>query len=162
LEDFKNAYYNDWTTKITILYNIVQLSYIFLYTSVYFFILLQTKGRNTHRGSLLEAAVKESSINITQMVKRMGIARGTYYNHKSDPNLSFEQLAKYGRVLKHDFSQDLPEMKQYALHEPEALYGTPATINEAIEQRDYWREKYYQLMEKYHDLVTKMKDSPDT
>ncbi len=88
------------------------------------------------------------------MVKRMGLSRGSYYNHKSDPNLSYEQLAEYGRVLKHDFSQDLPEMKKFLMEEQEAPYTPPKTIEEAIEQRDFWREKYYQLMEKYHrDVV---------
>ena len=88
------------------------------------------------------------------MVRRLGIARGTYYNHKNDPDLSFEQLAKYGKVIKHDFSEDLPEMRRYVVEDPEPRYGTPKTIKEAIEQRDYWREKYYKLMEKYHrDVV---------
>ena len=128
----------------------MQLLYIFLYKCVYFFTFLETKGRNLHRGALLEAAVKESSINITQMVKRLGISRGTYYNHKNDPDLSFEQLAKYGKVLKRDFSQELPEMKKYALEESEAPYNAPKTLEEAIEQRDYWRERYYQLLERQH------------
>jgi hypothetical protein len=117
---------------------------------VYFFTFLETKGRNTHRGALLEAAVKESSINITQMTMRMGISRGTYYNHKNDPNLSFEQLAKYGKILKHDFGQELPEMRRYILEEPEVPYNAAKTLEEAIEQRDYWRERYYQLLERQH------------
>lgn len=87
----------------------------------------------------------------------MGISRGTYYNHKNDPNLSFEQLAEYGRVLKHDFSEDLPEMKKFMLEEKEAPYTTPKSIEEAIEQRDFWREKYYQLMEKYYIEVVEGK-----
>ncbi len=81
---------------------------------------------------------------------RMGISRGTYYNHKNDPHLSFEQLAKYGKVLTRDFSQDLPEMRRYVLEESEVPYNTPKTLEEAIEQRDYWRERYYQLLERQH------------
>ena len=131
--------------------------YIYLNNSVFFFTLLKTKGRNIHRGALLEAAVQNDSVNISQMVKRMGISRGTYYNHKNDPNLSFELLAEYGKVLKHDFSQDLPEMKMLQLEEREVPYTTPKTIEEAIEQRDFWREKYYQLMEKFHKEVVERK-----
>ncbi len=132
-----------------------------LHIHVYFFTFLQTNGRHIHRGALLEAAVKNSSINITQMVKRMGISRGTYYNHRNDQNLSFEQLVKYGKVLKHDFSHDIPEMKQFILYEQEAPYGPPKSLEEAVEQRDYWREKYYQLMEKYHkEVEDKKKDDP--
>jgi hypothetical protein len=114
-------------------------------------------ARNKHRGSLLETVVKETGANITRMVQRMGIARGTYYNHKNDPNLSFEQLAEYGRVLKYDFAQDLPEMRKYILEEPEVPYTTPKTIKEAIEQRDYWRERYYKKVEEYNRLLLEKK-----
>lgn len=127
--------------------------YIFLHIPVYFFTLLNTKGKNKHRGALLEAAVKDSPVNITQMVKRMGIARGTYYNHKNDPNLPLELLARYGKVLKYDFAQDLPEMQQETLEEPDSAYALPKTLEEAIAQRDYWRDKYYQLMERFHEVV---------
>lgn len=124
---------------------------------VYFFTLLKTKGRHTHRGTLLENAVKESSINITQMVKRMGISRSSYYYHTKDPDLSYETLAEYGKVIKHDFSQDLPEMKKYVLEESEVPYGTPKNIEEALEQRDYWRERYYKKAEEFNKLVLEMK-----
>lgn len=127
--------------------------YIFLHSCVYFFNLLKTKGRNIHRGEILEAAVKESPITITKLTRQMGISRGTYYNHISDPHLAFEQLVKYGRVLKHDFTQDFPEMKKYTFEEPEIHYSTPLTIQEALEQRDYWKDKYYQLMEQFHKVV---------
>jgi len=122
-----------------------------LYATVYFFTSLEQR-KKIHRGALLEAAVKESGTNITKLVKRMGIARGTYYNHKNDPNLSLEQLAAYGKVLRHDFSDDIPEMKRYVVEESESPY-TPKTIAEAIAQRDQWREKYYQLMEQYLKLL---------
>jgi AcrR family transcriptional regulator len=124
---------------------------------VYFFTFLATKGRTIHRGELLETAVRESATNITQMVKKMGISRGTFYNHVKDPQLSFETLARYGQVIKHDFSQDLPDMKRYAFEEPEAPYGLPQTLEEAIEQRDYWRERYYQKAEEYNQLVLRLK-----
>jgi CO dehydrogenase/acetyl-CoA synthase alpha subunit len=124
-----------------------------LYKSVYFFTLLKTKERNIHRGALLDTAVRENAANITQMVKKMGISRGTFYNHVKDPNLSYEQLAKYGKVIKHDFSQDLPEMKKFVLEDMEVPYGTPKTLEEAIEQRDYWRERYYKKAEECNRLI---------
>jgi hypothetical protein len=120
---------------------------------VYFFTLLETAARNIHRGALLDKAVKEHSTNITQMTKRLGISRGTFYNHIRDPHLSFETLAKYGKVIKYDFSADLPEMKKYVFEEPEVPYGVPKSFEEAVEQRDYWRERYYQKAEEYTRLV---------
>lgn len=122
---------------------------------VHFFTFLETKGRNTHRGALLEAAVDDRHVNISQMVKRMGISRGTYYNHIQDPELSLEQLAKYGRVIGHDFSQQLPEMKRLVLEEPEGVYKTPETLEEAIAQRDYWRELYYKTLQQLNQVLMK-------
>lgn len=122
---------------------------------VHFFTFLETKDRNRHRGALLEDAVNERHVNISQMVKRMGISRGTYYNHIQDPDLSLEQLAKYGRVIGHDFSQQLPEMKRLVLEEPESLYQTPKTIEEAIAQRDYWRGLYYKTLQQLNQVLIK-------
>jgi len=36
-----------------------------------------------------------------------------------------------------------------------AYNNVPATIEEAIKQRDEWKEKYYALMEKYLKCVEK-------
>jgi len=51
---------------------------------------LKTKGKYKHRGEILQTAVNKSPIKITELVRRMNISRGTYYNHKDDPALSFE------------------------------------------------------------------------
>jgi hypothetical protein len=81
--------------------------------------------------------------------------RRAYFN-KNDPNPLFEQLEKYGKVLKHDFSQELPEMHRYVLEEAEAPYNTPKTLEEAIEQKDYWRERYY-LERQHREAIEKNK-----
>jgi hypothetical protein len=40
--------------------------------------------------------------------------------------------------------------------EPEFIYGSePTTIEEAIQQRNQWKEKYYALMEKYVKCMEK-------
>ncbi|HEV7330432.1 MAG TPA: hypothetical protein VGN63_05275 [Flavisolibacter sp.] len=116
---------------------------------------METKAKHTHRGALLQAVVAERHVNITKMVKRMGISRGTYYNHIADPELPFEQLVKYGKAIGYDFSQQLPGIRPVVLEEPEGIYKTPKTIEEAIEQRDYWRERYYRKVDEYNDLAKK-------
>ena len=118
-----------------------------MYRKVNFFIFLKTKRKYSHRGELLKAAVEDSEIKITVLVKRMGISRGTYYNHIVSPNLSFELLDEYGRILNHDFREDIPEMKKYVIEEGEPDYGPPKNMKEALEQIDYWRRKYIRLLE---------------
>ena len=42
------------------------------------------------------------------------------------------------------------------LEEPESVYSSdPVTIEKAIRQRNEWKEKYYQLLEKYLKLIEK-------
>lgn len=123
--------------------------YIFLYTPDIFFNLLKTKEKNIHRGEILEEAVRRSPLKITQLVKRMGISRSSYYNHIADPHLPFETLEQYGKVLQYDFTQDFPSMARYAFEEEVAPYGEPSTLEEAVQQRDYWKNKYLVLLEEY-------------
>lgn len=137
------------TLNVHLLDYIADFLYNYLYSGRAFFTFLATKGKHTHRGALLEAAVQASGINISQMVKRMGIARSTYYHHCAQRDLSLEKLAQYGSVLKHDFSDDLPEMKKWGVEESQAPYEMPKSIEEAISQRDHWRDKYYALLEKF-------------
>ena len=130
---------------------------IFLYKSVYFFIFLKTKGKYKHRGEVLQAIVKKSPIKITELVKRMNISRGTYYNHKEDPNLPFETLEQYGKVLGYDFTNDFSEMQKYVVEEPIVPYGDPMTLDEAIKQRDYWRSQADLWKNKYIQVLEEMK-----
>lgn len=96
---------------------------------------------------------RKSPLSITQLVKRMGISRGTYYNHKDDPNLPFEDIEKYGKILGYDFTSDFPEMHKYAFEEPIAPYGNPKNFDEAVKQKDYWKDKYLNLLEKYNKVI---------
>lgn len=138
--------------KHFIVHFIIFLS-IFLNTSVYFFNFLKTKGKQIHRGEILDAVVKRSNMKITKLVKRMHISRGTYYNHKVDPNLSLELIKQYGLILKYDFTADIPEMQKYKLEEPMALYSEPTTLEEAIQQRDFWKQEADKWKDKYIQVL---------
>lgn len=127
--------------------------FIYLHTPDYFFTSLSTKSRNIHRGEALEEAVKKTRTKVTQLVKRVGVSRGTYYNHIEDPNLGYEILEAYGKVLKYDFTQVIPQMPKYAIADPEESYGKPVTLEEALRRIDYWKDKYIDLLERYSRLI---------
>ena len=124
-----------------------------MYKTVYFFTLLKTKGKHIHRGEVLQAAVKKNKLKVTQVAKKVGISRGTFYNHIIDPHLPFDILERYGKALGYDFTADIPEMTKYTLEEPAEIYGQPSTIEEAILQRDYWKDKYIALLEKHQRMI---------
>ena len=87
----------------------------------------------------------------------MGISRGTFYNHKEDPELSYDQLEQYGKILSYDFSQDLSGMQKYVLEERVELYGEPKTLEEGIRQGDYWKKESDRWKDKYIQLLEQEK-----
>lgn len=76
--------------------------------------------------------------------------------HIKKKNLPVSILSKYAKAIGHDFSEEIQDMDQFILEEPESLYSNePKTIEEAVKQRNEWKEKYYALMEKYIKLMEK-------
>jgi hypothetical protein len=106
-----------------------------------------------HHGEILEEAVKKSGISVTALVEKVRYSRSAYYKHILESDLSFDILEQYGKALKYDFSIDLPEMKKTRFEEDPEEYSQPTTIEQAIQQKDYWRNKYYALLEKHQQLL---------
>jgi hypothetical protein len=62
-------------------------------------------------------------------------------------------LIRYGKVLKHDFTADIPGMEKYQFNDDIIPRPQPRTFDEAIADRDYWRDKYIQILEKYNAVI---------
>jgi len=118
---------------------------------------LKTKGKHIHRGELLRDVIQNSDLTITQVVKKAGYSRGSYYLHIQDPSLPFDILEKYGRALHYDFTNDLPQMPKYLVDDGFQKRFQPKTFEEALEDRDYRRDKYIALLERYNALMERQK-----
>lgn len=97
-----------------------------------------------HRGEYLKAAVKKSGFKITALTQGAGYDRSSYYNHITDPFLPLRILYKYAKVLKQDFSKDFPEIKDFE----ERSSTTINTFEEMERDRNFWKEKYFELVDK--------------
>ena len=106
-----------------------------------------------NRGQILATAVEASGINKEKVARRAGFSRSAYYKHVANPNLSYHILIEYGKAIQHDFTEEFPDMPKYVLEDPESKYGNPLTIEQAIKQRDQWKDKFYDLLEKYNTLM---------
>lgn len=102
-----------------------------------------------HRGELLERIVGSSGMSIKVLVQKMGISRTSYYNHIKDRELSLDMLHRYGRALGYDFSIDVPEIEKMVNFIDKPI----CSVDEALLQRDYWRAKYYDLLERHSDYL---------
>jgi len=105
-----------------------------------------------HRGDLLERIVKGSSVSIKVLTGRLGYSRTTYYNHIRNKDLPLEILNKYGRALGYDFSHEIPEMSEMM----NVINTVPLSIEEAVRQREIWKAKYYELLEKHNRYLESM------
>lgn len=83
----------------------------------------------------------------------MNISRTTYYNHINNKDLSIDIIAKYGRAIGYNFSSEFPEIRR-----AEAFINTkePKTFEEAMTERNIWREKYYEVLEKYNNCMERL------
>jgi hypothetical protein len=106
-----------------------------------------------HRGQILQTAVDATRLKKEDVAEKAGYSRASYYKHVQEPELDYHILAAYGKALKYDFTEELPEMPKYVLSEPDESYGKALSLDEALRQRDHWRDKYLELLEKYNGLI---------
>lgn len=104
-----------------------------------------------HRGEVLNNVVTRLNVNKTKLAERIGYDRTTYYSHIKKEELDFAILWAYGKAIPYDFTREFPEMET---HIPESNKQI-RTFEEMKIDRDKWREKYYELLEKYNTLLEK-------
>lgn len=106
-----------------------------------------------NRGQILATIVGSSKLTKSEAAIRAGYTRSSYYKHIENPELDYHILMAYGKAIGHDFTEEFPDMPKYVLEESEAAYGQPKTIEEAIQQKEIWKNKYLELLEKYNRLM---------
>ena len=111
------------------------------------------KKTKLNRGQILATAVGASGLSKEDVAKKAGYTRSAYYKHIENPNLDFHILILYGKAIKHDFTEEFPEMPKYMLEEPEEAYGKPKTMEDAVKLIEQWKHKYLELLEKYNRLI---------
>lgn len=117
---------------------------------------MKINKKHNHRGELLRQIIAESGLTKTSVAEKAGFSRSSYYNHITEPDLSLEILLKYGKVLKYNFIEEFPELIKNVVEESSTKYtldSKPETIEEAIHQLNIWKEKYFELLEKYQTAL---------
>jgi hypothetical protein len=108
-----------------------------------------------HKGEILEKAVRDSGMPLTKLTQRLKKSRRWIYNAFENPNVSIDYILEIGKIIHHDFSDDIIELKKYrnmaaALHLEENQDDSES--NKSVE---YWKNKYLNLLEKYNLLLEK-------
>jgi hypothetical protein len=107
-----------------------------------------------HRGELLKAAIKRAGISHKAFALKLAISRGTLYNHYTDPDLPDTLMLESGRLLNHDFSEDIPALAIYRI--PSAASSpaprVPQTLPECQRELLSVYRKYVELLEDHMQL----------
>lgn len=103
-----------------------------------------------HRGEIIEQAVRKSGMAITKVADKLGKSRRWMYLMFENPNVPYETIIAIGKIIHHDFSTEIKNMAK-AFSDPKDEY-----LNK-LHDAEYWREKYYTLLEEHHELLKKVK-----
>jgi predicted transcriptional regulator len=104
-----------------------------------------------HRGEIIEQAVRQSGYPVATVAKKMGKSRRWIYLLFQNPNVSIDVITQLGKVIYYDFTSEIQALK------------TPSenTINDENSDYektnvDYWKDKYYSLMEEQNELLKRV------
>ncbi len=104
-----------------------------------------------HRGEIIKKAVDESGYSVTALANRLKKSRRWMYYIFDKPNVSIDIVIEIGKIIHHDFSQDI---KLYSPASTATQYANESRVfNSITDESLYWKEMYYNLLEKYNTLL---------
>lgn len=69
-----------------------------------------------------------------------------------NPNASIDFVLEVGKIIYHDFKDDISQLNQFASNTKENPEQYEISVNSAT----YWKEKYYKLMEEHHLVLSEL------
>lgn len=112
------------------------------------------KQAKLNRGAALKKAVKSSGLPITEVARRSGYGRVTYYLHIKNAELKLDILDKYATAIGYDFRNEIPEMVEYYELKRE---NSLSTFEKIEADRDFWRDEYVKISKERNMLLEKIK-----
>jgi hypothetical protein len=103
-----------------------------------------------HRGEIVEAAIRKSGIPVTTIAKKLGKTRQWLYLLFSNPNVPLDVVLFIGKIIYHDFSEEISALTSISKLEE--------SNNEYSLNSNYWKEKYFTLMEEHHALLKRVSE----
>ncbi|MFM2285350.1 MAG: hypothetical protein RLZZ543_847 [Bacteroidota bacterium] len=108
-----------------------------------------------HRGELLEAAIRKSGIPITRIVNQLKHSRRWLYNQFSRPDVSIDVMLDIGKIIHHNFAQELLELKQD--RRINGISKEDDGVGYGEQSAQFWKDKYMRLLEEYNELLKSLK-----
>jgi transcriptional regulator with XRE-family HTH domain len=114
------------------------------------------KTMDKHYGEIIERTIRRNGYSISELARLMKVNRRSIYNWFNQPKFKSEIIFKIGCALKHDFSNEFPELFsseefQHAFNNSKLL--NTALLSEEREKINYWKDKYINLLEEYNQIL---------
>jgi hypothetical protein len=107
-----------------------------------------------HRGEIVERAIRNSGIPLTTIAKKLGKTRQWIYYVFENPNVPLDLIIEIGKIIFYDFSRDIPQIIVNSYLKDQS----PETNFENNQNSDFWKEKYFNLLEEHLDLLKKFSE----
>lgn len=108
-----------------------------------------------HRGEIVEGAVRHSGYSITKLSFKLGKSRRWIYYAFENANMPIELIIEIGKIIHHDFSAEIKELKNYSTKIQDQTTNEPTkTYREQSKEIEIWKNKYLDILEKYNKLLT--------
>ncbi|QNL52042.1 helix-turn-helix transcriptional regulator [Olivibacter sp. SDN3] len=110
-----------------------------------------------HYGQAIERIIRRNGYSISELARLTNVNRRSIYNWFNQRNLKPEIIFRIGCALKHDFSEEFPEL--FSEDDFEKVLGTSKDSGNSEEQpleensSAYWKDKYIRILEEYNRLL---------
>ncbi|MFL0683795.1 MAG: hypothetical protein ACJLTB_11305 [Algoriphagus aquaeductus] len=107
-----------------------------------------------HRGQKLREELEKymgiSGKSLSAIAKKAGYDQSTPYRHFERADLPLFIISRYAKAIDYDFSMAFPELLDLGIS---AVKKANATIQIEINEAQKWKDKYFDLLEKYTALL---------
>lgn len=107
-------------------------------------------------GDIVKNEVTRSGKNKTQIAKDIGRSRTLLNNILDEEYMELDYVLKIGKSIRHDFTDQLPELNKYVFQEEEVHYDTFNKSELKNELLDLQR-KYISLQEAHIQLLNEVR-----
>jgi hypothetical protein len=103
-----------------------------------------------HKGQIIEKAVRESGVPLTQLAKKLNRSRQWVYNIFNTEQVSLDVAFEIGKIIHYDFSKEFKHPKSYAMPDENNMFeeGNP----------EDWKTKCIQLLEEKIELLLQIEE----
>jgi hypothetical protein len=114
-----------------------------------------------HRGQVVEYRVRRNGYGISALARSIEVNRRSIYLWFNRKHLDREVIFKIGCVLRHDFSQEFPDLfssEDFKTFDHPAATATYELDDRAEDGKATYMDRYLALLERYNAFLTEQLD----